>query len=73
MYILQRVIRVFFAGVIFAKSEGIIIAPENAHAVAAAIREAKEANEERIIVFNLSGHGLLDRGWYEAYLNGKRE
>ncbi len=64
----------FLAGDIFAKSEGILIAPETAHAVAAAIREAKaakEANEERVIVFNLSGHGLLDLGGYEAYLEGK--
>ncbi|MDK2893470.1 MAG: tryptophan synthase beta chain, partial [Thermotoga sp.] len=53
----------FEAAKIFAKLEGIIPAPESAHAIAGAIREAKKAKEEgkeRVIVFTLSGHGLLD-------------
>ncbi|HDM69973.1 MAG TPA: TrpB-like pyridoxal-phosphate dependent enzyme, partial [Thermotogales bacterium] len=48
---------------IFAKVEGIIPAPESAHAIAGAIREAERARNEKkeeVIVFNLSGHGLLD-------------
>ena len=53
----------FAAGKLFAETEGIIAAPESCHAIASAInhaREAKKANEEKVIVFNLSGHGLLD-------------
>ncbi len=64
----------FEAGLLFARTEGIIIAPETSHAVAAAIRKAKEAKEEgkeKVIVFNLSGHGLMDLNGYEAYMHGK--
>lgn len=53
----------FDAGMLFARSEGIIPAPESCHAIAAAIREArhcKENGEEKVILFNLSGHGLID-------------
>ncbi|NLI23533.1 MAG: TrpB-like pyridoxal phosphate-dependent enzyme, partial [Bacteroidales bacterium] len=53
----------FEAGVLFARTEGIIPAPESTHAIAAAIREAKKAKEEgvsRTILFNLSGHGIID-------------
>ncbi len=63
----------FDAGMLFAKSEGIIPAPESCHAIAAAIREAKaciETGEERIILFNLSGHGLIDMAAYDQYLSG---
>lgn len=63
----------FEAGVMFARTEGIIPAPESTHAVKAAIDialEAKEKNEEKTIVFNLSGHGLLDLYGYEQYLDG---
>jgi tryptophan synthase beta chain len=66
----------FEAGLRFARSEGIIPAPESNHAVAAAIREAeqaREAGEERVIVFGLSGHGLLDLAAYEAYMAGSLE
>ncbi|MDI3482139.1 MAG: tryptophan synthase beta chain [Candidatus Methanomethylophilaceae archaeon] len=66
----------FEAGVLFAQSEGIIPAPESTHAIMGAIDlalKAKEANEERTIVFNLSGHGLLDLSGYEKYLNGTIE
>ncbi|MBM4237159.1 MAG: TrpB-like pyridoxal phosphate-dependent enzyme [Euryarchaeota archaeon] len=64
----------FAAGVMFAKAEGIIPAPETNHAIKAAIDlaiQAKEEKEERIIVFNFSGHGLLDLGGYSNYLSGK--
>lgn len=64
----------FSAGVMFAKAEGIIPAPETNHAIKAAIDlalEAKKKNEEKIIVFNLSGHGLLDMSGYASYVSGK--
>lgn len=62
------------AAVKFARTEGIIVAPETSHAVAAAIQEAKKAKEEgkeKVIVFNLSGHGLMDLKGYESYFAGK--
>jgi len=65
---------VFEAARLFARSEGIIPAPESSHAIQHAIREAvdaREAGESRTILFNLSGHGLLDMPSYEAYLTGK--
>ncbi len=61
------------AGVLFAKTEGIIPAPESNHAIAIAIREANRAKEEGVsknIVFNLSGHGLNDLFAYEQYFSG---
>ena len=63
----------FDAGILFAKAEGIIPAPESCHAIAAAIREAdkcKESGEEKVILFNLSGHGLIDMSAYDQYLSG---
>ncbi|MDE6151322.1 MAG: TrpB-like pyridoxal phosphate-dependent enzyme [Prevotella sp.] len=63
----------FEAGVLFAKAEGIIPAPESCHAIAAAVREAKkciETREEKVILFNLSGHGLIDMAAYDNYLAG---
>ncbi len=65
---------VFGGAAIFAKAEGIIPAPESTHAVQAAILEAlkaKEEGKEKTILFNLSGHGLLDLFSYEAFLSGK--
>ena len=65
---------VFKAGTLFARLEGILPAPESAHAVKAVMDEALRARSERIsetILFNLSGHGLLDLKSYEDYLNGK--
>ncbi|MBD3238242.1 MAG: TrpB-like pyridoxal phosphate-dependent enzyme [Candidatus Moranbacteria bacterium] len=65
---------VFEAALTFAKTEGIIVAPESSHAVKAAIDEAikcRENNEAKVILFNLSGHGLLDLRGYEDYLAGK--
>ncbi len=64
----------FEAAIMFAKSEGTIPAPESAHAIRAAIDEALEAKqlgEERVILFNLSGHGLLDLSAYDAYNQGQ--
>ncbi len=67
---------VFQAAHIFAKTEGIVVAPETAHAVKAAIDEALKAKEEGrriVIAFNLSGHGLLDLQGYRDYLDGNLE
>ncbi|NLJ47943.1 MAG: TrpB-like pyridoxal phosphate-dependent enzyme [Treponema sp.] len=64
------------AALTFARTEGIIAAPESSHAIAMAIREAKLAAEEgveRVIVFGLSGHGHLDLAGYEKYLAGGLE
>jgi tryptophan synthase beta chain len=64
---------VFESAMTFARTEGMIIAPESAHAVKAAIDEAlacKESGESKNILFNLSGHGLLDLGGYEEYISG---
>jgi predicted alternative tryptophan synthase beta-subunit len=58
----------------FAKTEGIMPAPESAHAIRAAMDEAlacKESGDEKVIVFNLSGHGHFDMMSYAAYLNGE--
>lgn len=63
----------FEAALTFARTEGIIPAPESAHAIRIAIDEAleaKELGEERVIVFNLSGHGYFDMTAYEDYLSG---
>ena len=65
---------IFEAAQLFAQTEGIIVAPESAHAVKATIDEAeiaKKSGEKRIILFNLSGHGLLDLKGYEDYLVNK--
>ncbi len=66
----------FEAGVQFARSEGVIPAPESAHAVGAAIDEALEAKrrgEPRTILFNLSGHGHFDMAAYDKYFAGELE
>jgi tryptophan synthase beta chain len=63
----------FKAGINFARVEGYISAPETNHAVAMAIREAlkaKEEGKEKVILFNWSGHGLVDMAAYEAFLRG---
>jgi len=67
---------VFEAAITFAKTEGIIPAPETAHAIRAAMDEAikcKETGEEKVIAFNFSGHGHFDLSAYDAYLGGKLE
>ena len=63
----------FEAGILFSRTEGIIPAPESSHAIAATIREAlkcKETGEKKVILFNLSGHGLIDMTAYDQFING---
>ena len=69
-------LEIFEAAVTFARAEGIIPAPEPAHAIKAVIDEAnacKEAGHSKVILFNLCGHGLMDLAAYDAYLSGKLE
>lgn len=64
---------IFEAAVQFSRTQGIIPGPEPAHAIRAAIDEAiaaREAGEEKVILFGLSGHGLLDMAAYDDYNNG---
>jgi len=64
------------AAITFARTEGIICAPETSHAIAAVIQEANKAKEEgkeKVILFNMSGHGLMDLTGYQSYLAGKLE
>jgi tryptophan synthase beta chain len=66
--------KVFEAAMQFAVAEGKIPAPETAHAIRGAIDEAlaaKETGEEKVILFNYSGHGHLDLAAYDDYLNGR--
>lgn len=66
--------KVFEAAVLFSRSEGIVPAPESSHAIASVVNEAVKCREEgkkKVILFNLSGHGLLDLSSYETYLHGK--
>jgi predicted alternative tryptophan synthase beta-subunit len=66
----------FEAAVLFTRTEGILPAPESAHAIRAAIDEALDAKakgEKRVILFNLSGHGHFDMMAYQQYLAGKLE
>ncbi|MBE6293178.1 MAG: TrpB-like pyridoxal phosphate-dependent enzyme [Bacteroidales bacterium] len=63
----------FEAGLLFAKSEGIVPAPESCHAIAAAIEEARQCiptGEEKVILFCLSGHGLMDMSAYDQFISG---
>lgn len=63
----------FEAGILFARTEGIVPAPESCHAIAETIRQAKkckETGEEKVILFNLSGHGLIDMPSYEQFMSG---
>ena len=67
---------IFEAAISFARTEGIVVAPETAHAVRAAMDEAlacRESGESKTIVFNLSGHGHFDLAAYDAYLSGQLE
>jgi tryptophan synthase beta chain len=64
----------FKAAILWANTEGMIIAPESSHAVAATIQEAlkaKEEGKEKVILFNLSGHGHMDLAGYSKFLEGK--
>ncbi len=66
----------FEAGVMFARAEGIIPAPESNHAIRAAIDEAlrcKESGEAKTILFNLTGHGHFDMASYDRYFSGELE
>jgi tryptophan synthase beta chain len=66
----------FAAGLMFARTEGYIPAPETNHAIACAIDEAKKAKEEgkeKVILMNWSGHGIIDLSSYDAYMSGKLE
>jgi tryptophan synthase beta chain len=66
--------KVFEAAIQFARNEGIVPAPESSHAIAAVVDEAvkcRESGEKKVLLFNLSGHGLLDLASYESYLQGK--
>ena len=63
----------FEAAILFAKTEGILPAPETSHAIKAVIDEAKAATSEKVIVFNFSGHGHFDLSAYEQFLSGKMQ
>jgi len=66
-------IECFDAALLFARTEGIVPAPEPTHAIASTIREAKlakETGEEKVILFGLSGHGHFDLSSYQKYLSG---
>ncbi|MCU0661421.1 MAG: TrpB-like pyridoxal phosphate-dependent enzyme [Myxococcota bacterium] len=63
----------FRAALLFSRTEGLLVAPETSHAVAAVIRKAEQAKQEgreKVILFNLSGHGMMDLHGYDAFLNG---
>ena len=65
--------KVFETAILFARTEGLVPAPESSHAICAAVDEAIKAREEgkkRVILFNLSGHGMLDLASYDSYLAG---
>jgi tryptophan synthase beta chain len=64
----------YAAAIMWAKTEGFLVAPESSHAIAAAIREAYKAREEgkeKVILLNISGHGHMDLAGYSKYLNGE--
>jgi len=64
----------FEAGVLFARTEGIVPAPESTHAIAATLRAARECaktGERKTLLFNLSGHGHLDMSAYDRYFSGE--
>lgn len=67
---------IFEAAVLFAQSEGIVLAPESSHAIKAAVDEAinaKESGEKKTILFGLSGHGYFDMAAYDNYLSGQMQ
>ncbi|MGA1847137.1 TrpB-like pyridoxal phosphate-dependent enzyme [Deferribacter abyssi] len=67
-------LEVFQYGVLFAQTEGIVPAPESAHAIAATVKEAlrcRESGEKKTLLFCLSGHGFFDMASYDAYFDGK--
>lgn len=67
-------VKCYESALLWAKTEGTICAPETSHAIACAIEEAEKAKEEgkeKVILFNYSGHGLMDLSGYESFLDGK--
>jgi tryptophan synthase beta chain len=67
-------IETFTAGINWARTEGFIPAPETNHLIAAVVQEAEKAKEEgkeKTILFNWSGHGIVDLAAYDAFLSGK--
>jgi tryptophan synthase beta chain len=67
-------LKCYESALVWAKTEGFICAPETSHAIAAAIDEANKAKEEgkeKVILFNYSGHGIMDLSGYDAYLSGR--
>lgn len=62
---------VFEAGILFARTEGILPAPETNHAIKAVIEEAKKASKDDVIIFNFSGHGHFDLAAYDAFFRGE--
>ena len=66
-------VQCYESALLWARTEGMICAPETSHALACAIEEAKKAKEEgkeKVILLNYSGHGLMDLGGYQKFLNG---
>ena len=63
----------FEAALEFARTQGVVAAPESSHALAQVRREALAATDEQVIVVGLSGHGLLELGAYESFLAGRLE
>ena len=63
----------FASAVLFARTEGIVPAPETSHAIHCAIEEAKKAKEGEVIIFNFSGHGHFDMASYDKYFSGQLE
>jgi len=63
----------FTSALLFARTEGIVPAPESSHAIHCTIEEAKRAKEGEVIIFNLSGHGHFDMASYDKYLSGQLE
>lgn len=61
----------FAAGVLFARTQGIVPAPESAHALASAVGRLRDSDEQQVVVLGLSGHGQLDLPAYAAYLEGE--
>ena len=61
----------FEAGILFARTQGIVPAPESTHAIAACIQHVKDSDDDQVVVIGLSGHGQLDLPAYAEFLDGK--
>jgi tryptophan synthase beta chain len=67
-------VKCFDAALLWARTEGMICAPETSHALACVVEEARKAKQEgkeKVILFNFSGHGLMDLAGYEKFMAGK--